>query len=223
MNSLRTHSLVLRRTNYGEADRIVQLITPEGKFGVMAKSVRKEKSKLAGGIELLVLADVTIQQGKGDLGVLTSARVVKFYGEVLKDYDALKFVYEAQKTIARAAEQITSPELFEVLRGVLEALDTGSDLDMVRAWVYLRHARVLGEELNLETDTSGAKLARNTRYFYDHGDQALARHDDGNITCDHIKLLRLMTYNDIAIIKKIAGAVELLPECLHLAKIVAGI
>ena len=46
----RTQAIVLRRTNYGEADRILQLLTPEGKKSVMAKGVRKEKSKLAGGI-----------------------------------------------------------------------------------------------------------------------------------------------------------------------------
>ena len=49
---LRTKAIVLRRTDYGEADRILQLLTPSGKRSVIARGVRKEKSKLAGGIEL---------------------------------------------------------------------------------------------------------------------------------------------------------------------------
>ena len=50
-SSLRTDAIVLRRTNYGEADRILQVITPSsGRLSVMARSVRKEKSRLAGGI-----------------------------------------------------------------------------------------------------------------------------------------------------------------------------
>ena len=51
--SERLRAIVLRRTNYGEADRILQLLTPKGKRSVMAKGVRRERSKLAGGIELL--------------------------------------------------------------------------------------------------------------------------------------------------------------------------
>ena len=33
-NDIKTQGIVLRRTNYGEADRILQLLTPEGKKSV---------------------------------------------------------------------------------------------------------------------------------------------------------------------------------------------
>ena len=46
-NDIKTLAYVIRRTNYGEADRIINLITPEGKISAIAKGVRKEKSKLA--------------------------------------------------------------------------------------------------------------------------------------------------------------------------------
>ncbi len=42
-SDLRTRAIVLRRTNYGESDRILNLLTPEGKVAVLAKGVRKEK------------------------------------------------------------------------------------------------------------------------------------------------------------------------------------
>lgn len=51
---LRTQAIVLRRTNYGESDRILNLLTPEGKVSVIARGVRKEKSRLAGSIELFL-------------------------------------------------------------------------------------------------------------------------------------------------------------------------
>ena len=72
---LRTEAIVLRRTDYGEADRILQLLTPEGKKSVVAKGVRREKSKLAGGIELFSVSEVVIHEGKGDLGILTGAKL----------------------------------------------------------------------------------------------------------------------------------------------------
>ena len=73
----RVRAIVLRRTNYGEADRILQLLTPEGRRAVMARGVRREKSKLAGGIELFAVSDIVINRGKGELGILTSARMVR--------------------------------------------------------------------------------------------------------------------------------------------------
>ena len=74
---LRTEAIVLRRTDYGEADRILQLLTPEGKKSVVAKGVRREKSKLAGGIELFSVSEVVIHEGKGELGILTGAKLVE--------------------------------------------------------------------------------------------------------------------------------------------------
>ena len=83
MKTTRVKAVVLRRTNFGEADRILDLLTPDGRLSVMARGVRKEKSKLAGGIELFAECDVVVGQGKGDLGVLVSARLVRFFGHIL--------------------------------------------------------------------------------------------------------------------------------------------
>lgn len=47
---IRTLGIVLRRTNYGEADRILNILTPSGKITAIAKGVRKSRSKLAGRI-----------------------------------------------------------------------------------------------------------------------------------------------------------------------------
>jgi DNA repair protein RecO (recombination protein O) len=92
MDNVKTKAIVLRRTNYGEADRILNILTPMGKMSVMAKGVRKTQSKLAGGIELFCVSDVVVHRGKGDLGVLTSARLVEFYSEIMKDLAAMEFM-----------------------------------------------------------------------------------------------------------------------------------
>jgi DNA repair protein RecO (recombination protein O) len=51
MRQFRTQAIILNRTDYGEADRIISFLTPDhGKVKAIAKAVRKSKSKLAGGI-----------------------------------------------------------------------------------------------------------------------------------------------------------------------------
>ena len=76
---IRTKGYVLKRTNYGEFDRILNIITPVGKFSVIAKGVRKEQSKLAGSIEMFTLIDFNIHFGRSDLGLVTGAKILKYH------------------------------------------------------------------------------------------------------------------------------------------------
>ncbi|MEP7187672.1 MAG: recombination protein O N-terminal domain-containing protein, partial [Roseiflexaceae bacterium] len=48
----RTEAVIIRRADFGEADRLLTLITPQGKRRVVAKGARKTTSRLAGHIEL---------------------------------------------------------------------------------------------------------------------------------------------------------------------------
>ena len=189
MKTVRSKAIVLRRTNYGEADRILQLLTPDGRRSVMAKGVRKEKSKLAGGIELFAISDVVIGEGRGDLGILTSAKLEQFYRHILEDYDRLQFGYQAIKLIARASETVDEPEWFDLLSEVLMGLDVLTiPLSMIEVWFYTRYASLLGHELNLDLDIDGDKLLADAKYRYDAAEQGLRRVKSGEIMSEHIKL-----------------------------------
>lgn len=219
MKTTRTQAIVLRRTNYGEADRILQLITPDGRRSVMARGVRKEKSKLAGGIELFAISDVVIGEGKGDLGVLTSAKLVQFYRHILEDYDRLQFGYLAIKLVSRASETVDEPEWFDLLGEVLMGLDVLTvPLPLVEAWFYVRYAGLLGHELNLELDVDGQKLQPDEMYRYDVGEQGLRTVKSGEISGEHIKLLRLIASRPLKVLVQIGGIGSLLPDSLRLVR-----
>ena len=131
---VKTRALVLKRTNYGEADRIVNLITPEGKVSVMAKGVRKPRSNLAGGVEMFTLSEVNLHFGKGDLAVLTGAKMVRFYGEIMKDLSMMEMASGFLKEINRASEMVDSAEFFEILDKCLIALNQRFNMKVVEAW-----------------------------------------------------------------------------------------
>lgn len=219
MNSLRTRAIVLRRTNYGEADRILQLLTSSGKRSVMARGVRREKSRLAGGIELFAICDVVIGEGRGELGILTSARLVKFYGHIMEDYDRMQFAYEAIKLIGRASEQVDEPEWYDVLAEVFMGLDVISiDIRLVQTWFYLHYAALLGHELNLHHDITGGKLNADDVYRYDETDQGLRRIAGGELGAGHIKLLRLIATRPLKTLAQIGGVESIIPDCLQVAR-----
>lgn len=219
MNSLRTRAIVLRRTNYGEADRIVQLLTPSGKKSVMAKSVRREKSRLAGGIELFAICDVVIGEGKGDLGILTSARLVQFYSHIMQDYDRMQFAYTTIKLITKASEMVDEPEWYDILSEVLMGLDVHSiPLELVQTWFYLHYAGLLGHELNLDRDMSGEKLQPDMTYRYDDTEQGFRALDQGELGSEHIKLLRLIATRPLKTLAQIGGVESILGDCLMVAR-----
>lgn len=219
MRTLRTKAIVLRRTNYGEADRIVQLLTPDGRRSVMARGVRKEKSKLAGGIELFAVSDVVIGEGKGDLGVLTSAKLEQFYRHILEDYDRLQFGYQAIKLVSRASETVDEPEWFDLLKETLMGLDVATiPLPLIEAWFNARYAALLGHELNLSVDTDGRALEVDALYRYDSAEQGLRRVESGEISGEHIKLLRLIATRPLAVLVQISGLGPLLPDVLMVVR-----
>lgn len=219
MRSTRTRAIILRRTNYGEADRILQLITPLGKRSVMAKGVRREKSRLAGGIELFAVSDVVIGEGKGELGILMSARLVQFYRHIMEDYDRMQFGYETVKLVSKASEMLDEPEWFDILGETLVALDVETiPLELIQTWFYLRHANLLGHGLSLDYDTDGKKLSVGEKYEYDVAEKGLRPNEDGDIAADHIKLMRLIATKPIQTLVQIGGINEIIGDCLNLAK-----
>lgn len=219
MKTLRTTAIVLRRTNYGEADRIVQFITPEGRMAVMARGVRKEKSRLAGGIELFAVSDVVIGEGKGEFGILTSARMVQFYRHILEDYDRLQFAYEVLKQVARASELVDEPEWYNITFEIIKALDVPTiNLQLIQTWFYLRYSAILGHELPLHRDVEGNPLEKENHYTYDVAEKGLRIASNGELTADHIKLLRLIAVKDISTLVQVGGIDEVLAICHNTAR-----
>ncbi len=221
MSVERTRAIILRRTNYGEADRILRMITPLGQRTAIAKGVRREKSKLAGGIELFAVSDVVITTGRGKsgMGVLTSARLVQFYRHILEDYDRLQFGYEAVNLVARASADIDEPEWYGVLGEVFMALDVVTvPLQLVQTWFYIHYAELTGYEINLEKDITGAPLLPDKTYMYDGSERGLRVAEQGDIDADHIKFMRLMSTKTIQTMMQVGGIETILPECWMMAR-----
>jgi len=72
-HSYATEAIVLKRTDLGEADRILTLFTPgKGKFHAVAKGTRRPISKLAGHVDLLCRSQLQLALGR-NLDIVTQA------------------------------------------------------------------------------------------------------------------------------------------------------
>lgn len=213
MNQDKTTAIVLKRTNYGEADRIVQLITPLGRRNVMARGVRREKSKLAGGIELLSESDVVIRGGKGKLDVLVSARMKKQYHDILNDYDRMMFAYEMLRIVTLGSDNVDEADWYELTAQTLEALSQMSlPLSLVKAWFYINFAKLSGYELSLWRDADGKIIDQTSNYSYDVSERGLRSTAQGSLGAEHIKILRLLSSKSLTVMAKVGGMQEYLAE-----------
>src|SRR5260221_4483189 len=75
--TFRTNGIILRRQDFGEADRLLTIFTPEyGKMRVIAKGVRKPAGRKTGHVELLTRAAMLIGYGR-EIHVLQQAELVE--------------------------------------------------------------------------------------------------------------------------------------------------
>ncbi|MFH1375969.1 MAG: DNA repair protein RecO [Patescibacteria group bacterium] len=73
----KTPGIVLKRHNYGEADRICRILTLElGLISALAKGVKKVKSKRGGAFELFSECEFCFHRRTGELFLVTDAQLV---------------------------------------------------------------------------------------------------------------------------------------------------
>lgn len=122
---LTTQGIVLRETNYKEADKILTVLTRDlGKRTIKARGCRRKTSKLTAASQLLVYSELTLYE-RGDFTTLTEADPQEQFWSVRQDLEDLALAsYFAEVTEASAQEGEACPELLSLLLNCLYALDT---------------------------------------------------------------------------------------------------
>ena len=220
---IRTNGIVLRRTNYGEADRILNILTPEGKITAIAKGVRKAKSKLAGGIEMFSLIDFNIHLGRSEMGVITGAKMLKYYDKIIKDFARMELAGMILKKTGRAAESSDNPEFFDIVKQCLAELSNETNVALVESWFLLNLMKATGEEVNLYRDMDGDKLTVDGSYNWDIAGESFAKNERGEYKADEIKMLRLCLTADLKTAQRVKVPAEMYGKLLNLARIAAHI
>lgn len=141
----KTDAFVLRGRNLGEADRILTLFTLErGKLDAVAKGVRRVKSHVAGKLEFLTEASLTLHAGRS-LDVITSATILHSEWERLVDPGA----FAAANVVAELIDAFCEPDLaqvevYELLRSVVRALAAAPEPRALLTRFELRLLDMLG-------------------------------------------------------------------------------
>jgi DNA repair protein RecO (recombination protein O) len=140
-----TTAIVIGRTNFGEADRVIRFLTPDrGKVSAVAKGVRKIKSRSGGHLELFGEVALMCASGR-NLDTITSAQLLWYPHKLVGDYGRLELAFLMARATDRLVEPgLPAPALYDVVREGLEALDNGEVGPVVELWFKLRLLSTLG-------------------------------------------------------------------------------
>jgi DNA repair protein RecO (recombination protein O) len=140
----RTEALILRRTDVGEADRVLLIATPRGKQRIVARGVRKTTSRLAGGVELFTHVTLLLAIGR-NLDIVTQAHVLSALHGVRGSLERLSCAYYmAELYDALVQGELEQPAFFRLLVTALEALDSTNNSDLVLRAYELRMLHCAG-------------------------------------------------------------------------------
>jgi DNA repair protein RecO (recombination protein O) len=126
--SFRAEAVVLRHSNFGEADRVLVLYTrDQGKIRTIAKGVRKIKSRKAGHLE--PFSRITLQLARGhDLAIITQAETVESYTNIRTNLELTGYTAVVIELVDRFTFEAEENRLiYQILTETLHRLDQGED------------------------------------------------------------------------------------------------
>lgn len=128
----RAEAIVLKRIDFGEADRVLVVFTRErGKLSVVAKGIRRISSRKAGHLELFTHAEVQLARG-ANLDVITEATTRNAFRGLRDDLARTSHAYLVAELVdALTEEEAHQPEVFDLLVQTFSALAAASDPRLV--------------------------------------------------------------------------------------------
>ena len=122
--------ICLRAYDFGEADRILHLYSPEhGRISAIVKGAKKPKSKLAGACEPLNISEVMLTKGK-NLDVLCQYQPRETFTGVRSDLFKLAYGQLFAELVNLIATEMDSQQIFRDLKQALQLLDTAKESEV---------------------------------------------------------------------------------------------
>lgn len=201
---LRTQAIILRRTNYGEADKIINFLTTDGQVSAVARGIRKAGSKLAGALEPFSVVELVLVKTRGQLYRITSANLLTHFDQIIASYERLELGYYLMKIASRLSQDLDGDFWFGLLRQALEALNQPAiDMRLIKAWFNFQSAIIQGEAFNWELTADGQTTTLSEKYSYDIQQKVLLRDPQGRITGDVLKLIKALNVYDLQTVARI--------------------
>ncbi len=131
MKSYKTEGIIIKRRNFGEADRILTVFTKnKGKISIVAKGVRKINSRRSPHIELLNLSLLTLHDGR--MPILTEAETLNYFSSLKNDLKKAGYAfYICELVDGLLAEHQENRAVFSLIQNTLFKMEEDADPSLI--------------------------------------------------------------------------------------------
>jgi DNA repair protein RecO (recombination protein O) len=123
----RTAAIVLRQMDYGEADRILTLLTPAGKVTAIAKGIRRPTSRKVGHLGLFCHVQLVMARGR-NMDIVSQAETIEDHEGLSSDLLRYAYASSSAELMDRfAQEEEENSALFDLMSAALGWLANEQD------------------------------------------------------------------------------------------------
>jgi DNA repair protein RecO (recombination protein O) len=165
--TLKVDAVVLRHSDWGEADRLLTLYTREhGKLRAIAKGIRKIQSRKAGHLEPFTRAIIMLAKGK-DLWIVTQAEAIDLFQPIREDLQKMaRTAYVVELLDRFTYEEGQNWQLYKLLTDTIERLSNSEDDFILIKYYEMRLLDLLGyRPLLFECAACGEEITARDQYF----------------------------------------------------------
>lgn len=165
MGIIKMKGIILSESNMNDFDKMVTILTANGKIGCAAKGARRPKSLLMSGTQFLCFGDYMLYQGTSSYH-MNSCEPVEIFYPIRTDLDKLKYASHITKIINDVTDE--NQNTYKILQLFLNTLymisETDKDLDFIITVFKLRLLCLLGFTPQIKGCTN-CKSQENIKYF----------------------------------------------------------
>ena len=186
MGILKLKGIVIAEHNMSDYDKMVTILTPNGKIGCAAKGARRPKSTLMAGTQFLCFGDYLIYQGASSYNI-NSCEVNEVFYNLRMDLDKLQYASHITKIINDVTDE--NQNTYKILQLFLNTLyvlsETDKNMDLTISIFKLKLMCLLGFTPIIDKCASCKKedVQLNHFSFKDNGlkCEACSRQDKGAV------------------------------------------
>ena len=196
----RSEAIVLRRSDFGEADRMLTLYSREfGKIKALAKGARKPQTRKTGHVELFMRTNFMFARGR-NIDIITQAELVEAYPALREDLVRTTYAaYAAELLDGLTAEADRDLRKYNLLADALGWIAQSDNLLLAARFYELRVLSLAGYQPQLFKCVSGGEAIEERDQFFSAELGGLLCPDDQHadrraqpITAPAVKVLRYL-------------------------------
>jgi DNA repair protein RecO (recombination protein O) len=215
----RTEAIILRRADFGEADKVLTIYTPErGKVRVLAKGVARPTSKMGGHLETFTCSQLQVARGR-NLDIVTQCETAHSFHLIREDLERTTMAFHVAEIMEHlAGEHIQNTPTYNLLLATLQRLDGEDSPDMAVRFFEMQLLEHMGYRPELRRCLRCQDQVRPVVNYFSPGAGGVLCPDCGRtsggleVSVNALKLLRVLQDGDYSLARRVQAGAPLRAE-----------